>query len=44
MHGPGAGLLMTEIVLAGEDASLDVSGLDYGRFADGRLIQEYNVI
>jgi sarcosine oxidase subunit beta len=44
MHGPGAGLLMSEIVLEGEDASLDVSGLDYGRFADGRLIQEYNVI
>jgi sarcosine oxidase subunit beta len=44
MHGPGAGLLMSEIILEGEGASLDVSGLDYGRFADGRLIQEYNVI
>jgi sarcosine oxidase subunit beta len=44
MHGPAAGLLMSEIILEGQAASLDVSMLDYGRFAEGRLIREYNVI
>lgn len=44
MHGPIAGLLMSEIILDGQAASLDISMLDYGRFAEGRLIQEYNVI
>jgi sarcosine oxidase subunit beta len=44
MHGPVAGLLMSEIILEGQAASLDVSMLDYGRFAEDRLIQEYNVI
>ena len=44
MHGPGAGLLMAEIILDGEASSLDISMLDYGRFQEGRLIQEYNVI
>jgi sarcosine oxidase subunit beta len=44
MHGPAAGLLMSEIIVEGQAASLDISMLDYGRFAEGRLIQEYNVI
>jgi sarcosine oxidase subunit beta len=44
MHGPGAGLLISEIILEGQAASLDISMLDYGRFAEGRLIREYNVI
>jgi sarcosine oxidase subunit beta len=44
MHGPGAGLLMSEIILEGQATSLDISMLDYGRFAEGRLIREYNVI
>ena len=44
MHGPGAGLLMSEIILDGQAASLDISTLDYARFDEGRLIQEYNVI
>jgi sarcosine oxidase subunit beta len=44
MHGPAAGLLISEIILEGQAASLDVSMLDYGRFAEGRLIREYNVI
>jgi glycine/D-amino acid oxidase-like deaminating enzyme len=44
MHGPGAGLLMSEIILEGQAASLNISMLDYGRFAEGRLIREYNVI
>jgi sarcosine oxidase, subunit beta len=44
MHGPVAGLLLAEIILDGRTTTLDISSLDYGRFADGRLIQEYNVI
>lgn len=44
MHGPAAGLLLTEMILDGRATSLDIRSLDYGRFADGRLIQEYNVI
>jgi hypothetical protein len=44
MHGPAAGLLISEIILEGQAASLDVSMLDYDRFAEGRLIREYNVI
>ena len=44
MHGPGAGLLMSEIILDGQAAWLDISTLDYARFDEGRLIQEYNVI
>lgn len=44
MHGPAAGLLMTEIILDGRATTLDISSLDYARFADGRLILEYNVV
>jgi sarcosine oxidase, subunit beta len=44
MHGPAAGLLLAEIILDGRAHSLDISALDYGRFAEGRLIREYNVI
>lgn len=44
MHGPAAGLLLSEIILEGKATSLDISMLDYQRFTDGRLIQEYNVI
>ncbi|RMG97337.1 MAG: FAD-binding oxidoreductase [Chloroflexi bacterium] len=44
MHGPAAGLLMSEIILDRAAHSLDISVLDYGRFAAGCLIQEYNVI
>lgn len=44
MHGPVAGLLMAEIILDGQATTLDISSLDYARFADGRLITEYNVI
>ncbi len=44
MHGPIAGLLMSEIILDGRASTLDISMLDYSRFAEGRLIQEYNVI
>jgi sarcosine oxidase subunit beta len=44
MHGPGAGLLLAEQIVYGEARSLDISMLDYERFAEDRLIQEYNVI
>ncbi|MEW5986819.1 MAG: FAD-binding oxidoreductase [Chloroflexota bacterium] len=44
MHGPACGLLLAEIILDGRAHSLDVSMLDYGRFAEGRLIREYNVV
>jgi len=32
MHGPGAGLLLAEIILDGEATTLDISSLDYARF------------
>jgi hypothetical protein len=44
MHGPVAGLLVSEIILDGRAHSLDISELAYERFAQGRLISEYNVI
>ena len=44
MHGPIAGLLMSEIILDGRATTLDIASLDYARFAEGRLIEEYNVI
>ena len=44
MHGPAAGLLLSEILLDGHAHTLDVSQLDYARFAAGRQIREYNVI
>ncbi|KAA3643220.1 MAG: FAD-binding oxidoreductase [Chloroflexi bacterium] len=44
MHGPISGLLMTEIILDGAAKTVDVSMLDFARFAENRLIHEYNVI
>jgi sarcosine oxidase subunit beta len=44
MHGPIAGKLMSELILDGKFTSLDVSTLDLARFAEHRLIQEYNVV
>ncbi len=44
MHGPAAGLLMSEIILDGAAHTLDVSMLDLARFAEDRLIREYNVV
>ncbi len=35
---------MTEIILDGQSRTVDVSMLDLARFAEGRLIQEYNVV
>lgn len=44
MHGPASGLLMAEIILDGQASTLDVSMLDLRRFAENRLIHEYNVV
>jgi len=44
MHGPISGKLMSEIILDGKAATVDVSMLDLARFDEGRLIHEYNVI
>jgi sarcosine oxidase subunit beta len=44
MHGPGAGLLLSEAILDGEARTLDISSLSYNRFAEGRLIREFNVV
>ncbi len=44
MHGPVSGKLMSELIVDGKYSSVDVSMLDLKRFAEGRLIQEYNVV
>ncbi len=44
MHGPVAGLLVSEIILDGHAHTLDIDQLGYERFAAGRLVSEYNVI
>ncbi len=44
MHGPVAGKLMSEYILDGKFATMDVSMLDLARFEEGRLIKEYNVV
>ncbi|MBK7448142.1 MAG: FAD-binding oxidoreductase [Anaerolineales bacterium] len=44
MHGPISGKLMSEYILDGKFSSVDVSMLDLKRFAEGRLIKEYNVV
>lgn len=44
MHGPVSGKLMAELIVDGGFRSIDVSTLDLARFAEGRLIQEYNVV
>jgi sarcosine oxidase subunit beta len=44
MHGPAAGLLVAETIVEGQPSTMDISMLDYYRFAEGREIKEYNVI
>jgi len=44
MHGPAAGLLLSEIILDGRAHTLDIAQLGHERFAAGKLISEYNVI
>jgi sarcosine oxidase subunit beta len=44
MHGPICGLLTAEEILDGRATSVDISALAFSRFAEGKLIKEYNVI
>jgi sarcosine oxidase subunit beta len=48
MHGPAAGLLMTEEILSGRAATIDIDPLRYARFAAGAAsdasVGEYNVV
>jgi sarcosine oxidase, subunit beta len=44
MHGPVTGKLLSEFILDGQATTVDVSMLDLARFAEGRLIREYNVV
>ena len=44
MQGPICGKLMAEILIDGAATTIDVSMLDYNRFAEKRLIPEYNVV
>lgn len=44
MHGPVSGKLISELILDGGFSTVDVSMLDLERFAQGRLIKEYNVV
>jgi sarcosine oxidase subunit beta len=43
-HSPAAGKVMSELILDGAAKTVDVSMLDLERFAEGRLIQEVNVV
>ena len=44
MQGPICGKLMAEILLDGKASTVDISMLDYNRFAEKRLIPEYNIV
>ncbi|MBI3741749.1 MAG: FAD-binding oxidoreductase [Chloroflexi bacterium] len=44
MHSPATGKVMSEIILDGRSKTIDVSMLDYDRFAERRLIVEGNVV
>jgi sarcosine oxidase subunit beta len=44
MHGPICGLLLSEIILEGQAATLDVSSLRLSRFEEDQAIIEYNVV
>jgi sarcosine oxidase subunit beta len=43
-HSPGAGKVMSEILLDGKSRTVDVSMLDLVRFQEGREIVEENVV
>lgn len=43
-HSPATGKVMSEMILDGQAKTVDVSMLDLERFAEGRLIQEVNVV
>jgi sarcosine oxidase subunit beta len=44
MQGPAIGKLMSELLLDGVTSTLDMTAFRPGRFAEGALIQEHNVI
>ena len=44
MHGPGAGLLMSEEILDGRTQTIDIDSLRWGRFEAGVSAGEYNVV
>jgi len=44
MHGPIAGLLVSEIILDDRAHTLDIAELGYERFSAAQLLREYNVI
>ena len=44
MHGPGAGLLVAELILDGKASTLDIHQLRFSRFAEGDLVREHNVV
>lgn len=43
-HSPATGQVMSEIILDGASRTVDVSMLDLERFAENRLVREFNVI
>ena len=43
-HSPATGKVMSELILDGKATTIDISMLDLERFAEGRLIQEVNVV
>jgi sarcosine oxidase, subunit beta len=44
MHGPAAGLLMSEELIDGQAHTLDISPLRYSRFEMNDVVKEYNVV
>lgn len=44
MHGPIGGWLMAELLTHGQATTVDISTLALNRFAEGKLIREYNVV
>lgn len=43
-HSPATGKVMSELILDGRATTIDISMLDLERFAEGRLVQEVNVV
>lgn len=43
-HSPATGKLMSELIVDGAAKTIDISMLNFERFAEGRLIQEGNVV
>jgi len=43
-HSPATGKLISELIVDGSARTIDISMLNFERFAEGRLIQEGNVV